>query len=72
MVKGREMIKTFEGLKDLIVENYSEECPQCNGAGECEVDYDMPHGFGRDVGFIDTRIEECDMCNGSGEVSNHE
>ena len=44
------------------------ECPQCNGAGECEVDYDMPHGFGRDVGFIDTRIEQCDMCNGSGEV----
>ena len=44
------------------------ECPQCNGAGECEVDYDMPHGFGRDVGYIETRIEECDWCNGSGLI----
>ena len=52
-------------LKEMAT---TKECPQCNGAGECEVDYDMPHGFGRDVGFIDTRIEECDMCNGSGEV----
>jgi len=44
------------------------ECPQCNGAGECEVDYHMPHNSGRDIGEIETRIEQCDMCDGSGEI----
>jgi hypothetical protein len=48
------------------------ECEQCNGAGECEVDYHMPHNSGRDVGFIDTRIEQCDMCDGTGEIENDE
>jgi len=59
-------MKSFEGLKDLMQIN---DCPQCNGAGEVEVDYNMTHNASRDVGFIDTRIEECDMCNGSGEAS---
>ena len=44
------------------------ECPQCNGAGECEVDYEMPHNSGRDIGEIETRIEQCDMCEGLGEI----
>jgi DnaJ-class molecular chaperone len=44
------------------------ECEQCNGAGEIEVDYHMPHNINRDVGFIDTRIEQCDWCDGTGEA----
>ncbi len=48
------------------------ECEQCNGAGECEVDYYMPHSSGRDVGFIETKIEECDWCGGAGEVEEDE
>ena len=45
------------------------ECAQCNGAGEVEVDYPMPHSSSRDVGYIETRLEACDMCAGSGEVA---
>ena len=48
------------------------ECEQCNGAGECEVDYHMPHNSSRDVGFIETKIEECEWCNGTGEVEEDE
>ena len=48
------------------------ECEQCNGAGECEVNYYMPHYSARDVGFIETKIEECDWCGGTGEVEEDE
>jgi len=48
------------------------ECEQCNGAGEVEVDYEMPHAFGRDVGSIEARIEECEWCNGNGEIEEDE
>jgi len=48
------------------------ECEQCNGSGECEVDYHMPHNTGRDVGEIETQIEQCDMCDGTGEIENDE
>tara|TARA_R110000787_G_C13386754_1_gene442285 strand:+ start:433 stop:651 length:219 start_codon:yes stop_codon:yes gene_type:complete len=71
MDERRRIMKSFEGLKDLIAGSHANDCPQCNGAGEVEVDYNMTHNASRDVGFIETRIEECDMCNGSGEVSNN-
>ena len=48
------------------------ECIDCGGAGEVEVDYAMPQSNSRDVGSIETRIEECDWCNGTGEIEEDE
>jgi DnaJ-class molecular chaperone len=48
------------------------ECIDCGGTGEMEVDYDMPQSNSRDVGFIETRIEECEWCNGTGEIEEDE
>lgn len=66
------MIKTFEGLKDLIVENYSKECPVCEGQGLETVEVARPQSFNRDVGEIYEELHHCENCDGSGEVSNHE
>ena len=60
-----KMKEEFMRLQETPV---MDDCPQCNGAGEVEADYHMPHNTSRDVGFIETRVEECDMCNGSGEM----
>ena len=44
------------------------ECPECGGAGEYEVDVPMPHGFGRDVGYLDSEWVTCEECGGEGQV----
>tara|TARA_R100001198_G_scaffold91309_1_gene69444 strand:- start:1361 stop:1570 length:210 start_codon:yes stop_codon:yes gene_type:complete len=43
-------------------------CHVCDGDGVLEVDVPKPHGFGRDIGYLDTREEACDMCGGSGHL----
>ena len=30
------------------------------------------HGFGRDVGYIDTVMDECETCSGHGELEEEE
>jgi|GEM_PF-1584415 len=62
-----KMGKVKSWMEDLL-ESAMVECPQCNGDGECEVDYHMPHNSGRDIGEIETRTEQCDMCDGLGEI----
>lgn len=41
-------------------------CVDCHSTGEIEQDYDRPHAFGPNEGFIDTRWVECDTCDGFG------
>jgi DnaJ-class molecular chaperone len=43
-------------------------CPDCDGEGRVEYDLPRPHGFGRDVGYLDTVMDECENCYGHGEL----
>ena len=60
-------------MKELLMELQETPimgpCPDCLGDGTIEVEFARPHNFGRDVGYIDTRIEVCETCNGDGEVA---
>lgn len=44
------------------------DCPECCGDGLVEVEYERPQSFGRDVGYIESRLESCYNCAGSGEI----
>jgi len=44
------------------------KCEECGGDGRYEVDVPMPHGFGRDVGYLDSEWVTCDECGGEGQV----
>jgi|TARA_R110000803_G_scaffold20372_2_gene52521 hypothetical protein len=43
-------------------------CPECDGHGQVEVEYAVPHNINRDVGYLDTRLEDCEYCNGYGDI----
>ena len=45
----------------------TEFCKECDGWGLIEVDSPRPHGFDRDVGYIDVDKIECPECEGTGE-----
>ena len=45
----------------------TEFCKECDGWGEIEVDSPRPHGFDRDVGYMDVDKIECPECEGTGE-----
>ena len=47
-------------------------CPDCDGEGRVEYDLPRPHGFGRDVGYIDTVMDDCETCSGHGEIEEDE
>jgi len=47
-------------------------CPDCDGEGRVEYDLPRPHGFGRDVGYIDTVMDDCETCSGHGELEEEE
>lgn len=42
------------------------DCPECDGAGEVEVEYHSRMSFTQPYGDIYTAIEECETCGGSG------
>lgn len=44
----------------------AENCRDCDGWGEVEVDVYKPQSFNRDIGYIDTAMGECEGCNGLG------
>lgn len=48
------------------------KCPDCDGEGQVEYDLPRPHGFGRDVGYIDTVMDDCETCSGYGEIEEDE
>ena len=43
-------------------------CEDCDGWGAIEVDAPRPHGFDRDVGYMDVDKIECPECEGTGEL----
>jgi len=43
-------------------------CPDCDGEGRVEYDLPRPHGFNRDVGYLDTVMDDCETCSGYGEL----
>ena len=45
----------------------NEFCKACDGWGTIEVDTPRPHGFNRDVGYIDVGTMEFPECEGTGE-----
>ena len=42
-------------------------CKKCDGWGVIEVDAPRPHGFNRDVGYIDVKTIKCPECEGTGK-----
>ena len=46
------------------------QCPECDGAGEYEIDVPRPHALGFNEGFIDSEWSTCAHCGGDGEVLN--
>jgi len=44
------------------------ECTECNGNGYITWEINVPHNFGRDIGYIDTDTSECNECAGYGWV----
>lgn len=45
-------------------------CKECDGWGEVTVEVAKPHGFNRDVGYLDTDKQVCEACEGTGEQTN--
>ena len=45
-------------------------CKECDGWGEVTVEVAKPHGFNRDVGYLDTDKQTCEACKGTGEQTN--
>ena len=43
-------------------------CPDCDGEGRVEYERPRPHGFHRDIGYIDTVMDDCETCSGYGEL----
>ena len=41
-------------------------CKECDGWGEVTVEVAKPHGFNRDVGYLDTDKQKCEACEGTG------
>ena len=41
-------------------------CKECDGWGEVTVEVAKPHGFNRDVGYLDTDKQTCEACKGTG------
>ena len=41
-------------------------CKECDGWGEVTVEVAKPHGFNRDVGYLDTDKQTCEACEGTG------
>tara|TARA_B110000977_G_scaffold196368_1_gene276594 strand:- start:754 stop:969 length:216 start_codon:yes stop_codon:yes gene_type:complete len=60
---GNYVVEMQEMVFTIII-----DCPECDGDGRVEVEFAVPHGFNRDVGYLDTRMEDCENCSGSGEV----
>ncbi len=46
----------------------SDICHECEGDGTIEVDVPRPHGFGRDIGCIDSKRVKCPVCGGDGRI----
>ena len=59
-------------MKDMLLEMQESPlmdlCVECCGDGVLEVDVPRPHGFGRDVGYLDSETVECENCEGEGRV----
>ncbi len=47
-------------------------CKECGGDGYIEYDVPTPHGFDRDVGYIDSATEICEECQGLGIFNDEE
>ncbi len=47
-------------------------CEECDGWGAIEVDAPRPHGFNRDVGYMDVDKIECPECEGTGELESEQ
>ena len=46
--------------------SHTKLCKECGGDGYIEYDVPKPHGFDRDVGYIDSATEVCPECQGLG------
>lgn len=52
-------------LQDIHV---IEECSECSGEGQYEVEVPRPHATGFNEGYLDSEVVECETCFGTGEV----
>ena len=54
-----------------MTKSYSEgwiDCPECNGAGEVEVEHYSRMSASEPYGDIYVRIEVCECCHGNGYI----
>ena len=65
----RNLSKAFDKvIYSQTIWEVSDLCHECEGEGTIEVDVPRPHGFGRDIGCLDSKRIECPTCNGERRI----
>jgi len=56
-------------VKQHMLKDRTEQCPECCGTGQVEYEVEKPHAGGFNEGYIDTKWGDCEECEGTGTVS---
>tara|TARA_R100001377_G_C3180655_1_gene106520 strand:+ start:465 stop:677 length:213 start_codon:yes stop_codon:yes gene_type:complete len=66
------MKQMFIEHEEKMFEATMQECPECRGAGNVEVDHYHRQSFDVPYGDIYTTNEVCDNCSGEGVIEGEE